>query len=503
MSKSFQFGIHTQVGRSKQVNDNFSGNFQTPNGDLFIVCNGYGGNVGGATASRMTTESIKVFFQHQVYYNLKEALSQSILFANSQIQSHSLQNPDLEGMSSSCVIVLIKGDDVFYSHIGDCRLYLMRNKAIRKLTRDHTFVQQLINQGAIDENEAKFHPRRGDVNKTIGSLKESEKLNDSDVFRFEKGDVLLLSTQGLHSALHDYDIELILRIDEAAQNKADELIKALVTAEGDDNATAMVINFTDAKDLLIPVNIPIDGNQIENNNEVLSESNENIIPDLPNETKINTATNNISAAEIPEIKMQSTIEKKVKKIDWALIILCVLFVIVLGLFFSGWDYMTNDPSTNELLNQQPTVEEKNQSQQNPNVTEKDPSTIEPVQEKKKTTEIIEKKKDEKEEKKSKIITKRDTIILYTVKAGDNISKISEKFNIKKTSIKKLNDLKDDEIKLGQELKIKVKAVHTIGAGDILSKLSKDYDVKKEAIKKANDMTSNKTNRGEKLIIPNP
>ncbi len=501
MSKSFQFGIHTQVGRSKQVNDNFSGNFQTPNGDLFIVCNGYGGNVGGATASRMTTESIKVFFQHQVYYNLKEALSQSLLFANSQIQTHSLQNPDLEGMSSSVVIVLIKGDDIFYTHVGDCRLYLMRNKAIRKLTRDHTFVQQLINQGAIDEDEAKFHPRKREVNKTIGLLKESEKSNDSDVFRFEKGDVLLLSTQGLHGTLHDYDIELILKIDEAAQNKADELIKALVSAEGDDNATAMVINFTDAKDLLIPVNIPIDGNQIDNNNEVVSESNETIVPDLPNETKINIAANNISATEIPEIKMQSTIQKKAKGLDWALIILCVLFVIVLGLFFSGWDYMTNDPSSNELLNQQPVVEEKSLPQPDANVTGKDPSTIEPVQEKKKTTEIIEKKKEaEKEEKKS---IKRDTIILYTVKSGDNISKISEKFNIKKSTIKKLNDLKDDEIKLGQELKIKVKAVHTIGPGDILSKLSKDYDVKKEAIKKANDMTGNKTNRGEKLIIPNP
>ena len=183
MSKSFQFGTYTQVGRSKQVNDNFSGYFNTPNGDLFVVSNGFGGNVSGATASRMVTESIKVFFQHQVYYNLKEALLQSLLFANSQIQNHSLQNPELEGMSASCAAVLIKGDDVFYTHVGDSRVYLMRNKAIRKLTKDHTFVQQLINQGVIDEEETKFHPRKGEVNKAIGLLKESEKLNESDVFQ--------------------------------------------------------------------------------------------------------------------------------------------------------------------------------------------------------------------------------------------------------------------------------------------------------------------------------
>ena len=245
-----------------------------------------------------------------------------------------------------------------------------------------------------------------------------------------------------------------------------------------ENATALVIDFVDAKDLLIPVNIPVDATAGENTENIISVNPETVKP-LEN-FKDGTTENIIP--EVPKIEMTNNLQgKKSKGPDWALIILCVLFVIVLGLFFSGWDYMTNDPSSNELLNQPTEIKQEKtddpietgpQNQPNSNkVDKKDQKSV--------LKDGGENKIDEKP-----IQNTKDTIIRYIVKDGDNISKISEKFNVKKSSLKRLNDLKDDEIKLGQDLKIKVRAVHTVGPGDILSKLASDYNVKKDLIKKS-------------------
>jgi serine/threonine protein phosphatase PrpC/LysM repeat protein len=493
MEKNFVVGAHTDVGRVRHMNEDFSGVFETPNGHVFVVCDGMGGHLGGSTASRLAVDSIRLFLNHQFYADPQDALRQAIYFANDQINRYAAQNPELEGMGTTCVLALLRENLVFYVHAGDSRLYLLRRGQLTQLTKDHSYVQQLLDKGAISKEEAAHHPKKGEITRNLG-MEEGLEVVVSEVLPVYGGDTLLLCSDSLHGMLGEADIQKVLKDGSTPPEKARRLIQLANTAGGADNITVEVIEFTGPQPAAVPTPLP----------PVIEEP---VKSQIPVSTPVPPP---VVEKEIPPTLSHKTVKenpaasaKNPRKIDWALVILLVLFGVVLVLFLRGWDYLGGNPAAQDQVN--PELLPPDQPEpvvESPQADSIQPSATEPVNPQQptpqKTSPQVE---DSKKKQKQPPVSQQDTLISYTVGAGENLNRIAERFNLKPATVKKLNKIEDDNLQANQKIKLKVRAVHSVKSGDVLSVISSRYRVSRELIRQANNMPTNKTTRGEKLIIP--
>lgn len=166
-------------------------------GCLAIVADGMGGHASGEIASGIAVEVISEIYYASNKRPLK-ALKTAATVANSKIWERSQKDKKMNGMGTTCTAVAIVGGDLFVMHIGDSRAYLLKKDRIFQISEDHTYVQQLLNSGEISADEAQHHPDGNILTKSLGTAKK----RSVDLFRapypFEKGDKLLLSSDGLH-----------------------------------------------------------------------------------------------------------------------------------------------------------------------------------------------------------------------------------------------------------------------------------------------------------------
>ena len=139
-------GNQTNVGKVRSLNEDYMEHFATPLGYCIIVCDGMGGHAAGDVASQNAIEAIKHFLQNGKITKLDTALSihNAIEFANYKLREMVQQNAALKGMGTTCVLALINNADLYIAHAGDSRIYLIRDKEIKQITKDHSVVQNLI-----------------------------------------------------------------------------------------------------------------------------------------------------------------------------------------------------------------------------------------------------------------------------------------------------------------------------------------------------------------------
>ena len=130
----------THVGRVRSANEDFHADAPTVNGHVFVVCDGMGGHVGGATASHVAVSSILEYFQREKHENIIQAIDRSLAFANEQVYARSISDPSLKGMGTTATVLVIQGEECFIGHVGDSRIYLKSDNQLFRLTKDHTFV---------------------------------------------------------------------------------------------------------------------------------------------------------------------------------------------------------------------------------------------------------------------------------------------------------------------------------------------------------------------------
>ncbi|EAY28799.1 Stp1/IreP family PP2C-type Ser/Thr phosphatase [Microscilla marina] len=241
--KNFHFGSHTDIGHVRKQNEDSMGYYETSNGYVFVVCDGMGGAAGGSTASRMAVNSIKTFFQHQYYPNPIEAISQAIQYANQQIFQAAQKAPGMQGMGTTCVLMLVRNDQVYYGHVGDSRLYRLNQGGISRVTKDHSFVQALVDQGVISDEEAETHPRRNELLRALGTQPVTEVEVSFSPIIPNKNDIFLLCTDGLNGLVHDKSIEGTLNSPIDVEHKAIKLVQMANNLGGYDNTTVQLIEF--------------------------------------------------------------------------------------------------------------------------------------------------------------------------------------------------------------------------------------------------------------------
>ncbi len=234
----------TDKGKVRHSNqDSFT--FRTFSDDCgyAVVCDGMGGANGGETASRLAAESVKRSLDEAVRPNLSErsvrlAFETAIFNANHDVFAASLENPELKGMGTTLALALVLNNTAYIAHIGDSRVYLYSDDKLSCLTRDHSIVQNLVENGQLTPSEALKHPHRNIITRAVGV---DEYVNmDFDVLALEDNDILLLCSDGLTNYAGESAIAKILssqRTEDMPQSLIDEAIKG----GGGDNITAVII----------------------------------------------------------------------------------------------------------------------------------------------------------------------------------------------------------------------------------------------------------------------
>ncbi|BDZ64665.1 PP2C family protein-serine/threonine phosphatase [Agromyces mangrovi Wang et al. 2018] len=147
---------------------------------LFVVADGMGGHAGGDVASAIATRYIRD--ADQLYPSVQDAsaaLHDSLIGANQRLAETVAEHSELTGMGTTVSAVLLHGDQVAISHIGDSRIYLLRGGELSQISTDHTFVQRLVDAGRITEEEAMVHPRRSVLMRVLGDVESSPRSTPS------------------------------------------------------------------------------------------------------------------------------------------------------------------------------------------------------------------------------------------------------------------------------------------------------------------------------------
>lgn len=235
----------TDVGRKRAANEDSMGNFDTRNGLASVVCDGMGGHVGGATASRIAVETIHAFLDGEYYTDAREAIGMAIDAANRAILAEATAHPELRGMGSTCVLLLIRDGKVYIGHVGDSRIYLIRTNTIRQLTKDHSYVQMLVDCGQITQEQAEHHPRKNEITNALGIPDMTPATVMEDAMTPESGDCFLLCSDGLSGMVSDKEIRSIVskQKEMGTQDRADTLVQRANENGGLDNITVQLVEF--------------------------------------------------------------------------------------------------------------------------------------------------------------------------------------------------------------------------------------------------------------------
>jgi protein phosphatase len=216
-------------------------------GRLFIVADGLGGHRGGRVASKMAVDLIgKIYFSSEKE-PIYPALLHAVEIANRSIYEASNKHEELRGMATTCTALIIRDHNIFMTHVGDSRAYLVRNGAIKQVSTDHTLVEEMVHSGIINEDEAKSHPDSHILTRSLGILQAVEMDVLDPPIHFQRGDSILLCSDGLTVYVEDQEILKILN--ENAPDKACELLVETANERGGrDNITVEIVHYkTDAE----------------------------------------------------------------------------------------------------------------------------------------------------------------------------------------------------------------------------------------------------------------
>lgn len=213
-----------------------------PNNRFFIVADGMGGHAGGEEASRIATQEINSCLSTywQSTQTTPQLLEDALLTANEAILADQQANPQRSDMGTTVVVVAIRDNSAFCAHIGDSRIYRLRNTKLEQLTEDHTWVAKAIKMGDISAEEARIHPFRHVLSQCLGR----EDLHQYDIspIDIQVGDRLLLCSDGLTEELIDAKISEYIQNSPSLETAARYLVDAAKEAGGHDNITVVLVS---------------------------------------------------------------------------------------------------------------------------------------------------------------------------------------------------------------------------------------------------------------------
>lgn len=209
---------------------------------LFFVADGMGGHAGGEFASALASQRIaQIDANYATPDDAGASLLNVILESNQSLTDTVANHPELSGMGTTFSGTLFVGDQAVVGHIGDSRVYLYRDGSLTQVTKDHTFVQRLVDLGRITPEEALVHPRRNVIMRVLGDTSDVPQL-DVKVMDVLPGDRWLLCSDGLCGYVSDEIVALNLGSSESAEEVTEVLVGEALEAGAPDNVTVVVVD---------------------------------------------------------------------------------------------------------------------------------------------------------------------------------------------------------------------------------------------------------------------
>lgn len=244
------FGL-SDVGCIRELNEDcfcihgFEENQKHEEKGLCILADGMGGHNAGEVASqnavRFINERMSMALNSESCEPIPRALIEAIDKANDRVYRMSKESLAHSGMGTTTVVAYIEDGTAYIANVGDSRAYAISGGEITQITTDHSIVEQLVKSGTITKEEARVHPQRNIITRALGT----EPTIDADIFEYEyqKGDVILLCSDGLSSMIDDEQIREIVLNEETSENTVCKLVDAAKESGGLDNITVICIRF--------------------------------------------------------------------------------------------------------------------------------------------------------------------------------------------------------------------------------------------------------------------
>lgn len=249
-STTLSASIQTDAGCVRKANED-SGRYVRPNdaetqsrkGTLTIVADGMGGHSSGEVASQMAVELISRNYYSDQERDAPGALRKSVESANTEIFITSMTNRKFFGMGTTIIALVLLNDRAFAAHVGDSRLYRLRDRRLELLTVDHSQVMEMVKQGIISLEEARNHDDKNVILRAVGTQPVVE-VEMSDVFAVKPNDQFLLCSDGLCDMLEDEEIRRIWLDTKDVAAACEQMIEEAKRRGGNDNITVGIVRVT-------------------------------------------------------------------------------------------------------------------------------------------------------------------------------------------------------------------------------------------------------------------
>lgn len=239
-------GMLSDIGNYRKSNQDSVGYFEDGNSRFYIIADGMGGHNGGEVASKLavntTIKYIKKFIDSE---DIEEVLIEAVKKANSEIYKLSNMDEELKGMGTTITACYIKNHNAVMANVGDSSGIIVENGKIKKITKDHSLVQELIDLGNITEEEASNHPNKNIITRAIGTKKTVE----IDIYNLNLENIskVILCTDGLTNVVSFDEIyDIVLKYD--AEMCCSELIDLSKAKDSKDNISVIVFEGEDRND---------------------------------------------------------------------------------------------------------------------------------------------------------------------------------------------------------------------------------------------------------------
>ncbi len=234
----------TDIGRFRESNQDIFeyGFFET--GDCWaVVCDGMGGVSGGQVASQLCVERVSAaikrgYRKHLSVKNAKNLLQSSISVANSVVYDKAFEDLSLKGMGTTIVAVIVLGNVAVIAHVGDSRAYIINSTSVKQVTKDHSLVQLMVDNGKITAEEARTHPEKNVITRAIGVVNFVDV--EFDIETIYPGESILLCTDGLSGSVSED--EMLNFINNYKDSSTEKLVQKALDNGSKDNVTVVILN---------------------------------------------------------------------------------------------------------------------------------------------------------------------------------------------------------------------------------------------------------------------
>ena len=234
--------MRTDIGKKRKQNEDAAW-FDEKRG-VFVVADGMGGHLAGEVASQMAIDAVRKMAARHKKPSI-DLLKKTVLGAHERIYLHAQGHAECAGMGTTISMMWRGGGYMYIAHVGDSRIYRLRDGRMEQITQDHSLVGELVRAGILTPEEARTHPRRNIITRALGT--EGDNTPDLLATDIRPGDRFLLCTDGLTGMVRDGDIEKTLLDSTNIDEAADRLIRMALDAGGSDNVTLILCTGEEGK----------------------------------------------------------------------------------------------------------------------------------------------------------------------------------------------------------------------------------------------------------------